>query len=85
LAQKIKDTYGNVEKGKWGYKVASIQNGAVCLAFYFIIGNLVKKNRPTQVTGFVVNLTGKCVEGMQMNWESYLINQLEKYYREAQD
>jgi hypothetical protein len=24
LAQKIKDTYGNVEKGKRGYKVASI-------------------------------------------------------------
>jgi hypothetical protein len=25
------------------------------------------------------------VEGMQMNWESYLVNQLEKDYREAQD
>jgi len=24
LAQKIKDIYGDVEKGKWGYKVASI-------------------------------------------------------------
>jgi hypothetical protein len=32
LAQKIKDTYGDVEKGKQGYKVASIQNGAMCLA-----------------------------------------------------
>ena len=33
LAQKIKDTYGDVEKGKRGYKVASIQNGSVHLAF----------------------------------------------------
>jgi hypothetical protein len=33
LVQQIKDTYDNVEKGKWGYKVSSIQNGAVCLAF----------------------------------------------------
>jgi hypothetical protein len=24
LAHRIKDTYGDVEKGKWGYKVASI-------------------------------------------------------------
>jgi hypothetical protein len=31
-----------------------------------------------QVTGFVVDLSGKCVEGLQMNWASYLINQLEK-------
>jgi hypothetical protein len=33
LAQQIKDTYGNVEKGKRGYKAASIQNGVVCLDF----------------------------------------------------
>jgi hypothetical protein len=32
LAQNIKDTYGDVEKGTRGYKVAYIQNGAVCLA-----------------------------------------------------
>jgi hypothetical protein len=32
LAHKIKDTYDYVEKGKRGYKVASIQNGAVHLA-----------------------------------------------------
>jgi hypothetical protein len=36
-----------------------------------------------QVTGFVVDLAGKCVEGMQMNWASYLINELEKDCREA--
>jgi hypothetical protein len=85
LAQKIKDTYDDVEKGKRGYKVASIQNGAVCLAFQLIAGKLVRKNRPTQVTGFVVDLAGKCVEGLQMNWESYLVNQLEQDCREAQD
>ena len=80
LAQKMKDTYGNVEKGKRGYKVASIQNGAVCLACQLIVGKLVRKNRPTQVTGFIVDLMGKCIEGLQMNWVSYLINHLEKYY-----
>jgi hypothetical protein len=32
LAQRIKNTYGDVEKGTRGYKVASIQNGAVRLA-----------------------------------------------------
>jgi hypothetical protein len=85
LAQRIKDTYGDVEKGKRGYKVASIQNGAVCLACQLIVGKLVRKNRPTQVTGFVVDLAGKCVEGLQMNWVSFLINQLEKDCREAQD
>jgi hypothetical protein len=51
LAQRIKDTYGDVEKGKRGYKVASIQN-AICLACQLIIGKLVRKNRPTQVTRF---------------------------------
>jgi hypothetical protein len=29
LAQRIKDTYGDVEKGTRGYKVASIQSGTV--------------------------------------------------------
>jgi hypothetical protein len=32
LTQEIKDTYDNVEKGTRGYKLASIQNGVVCLA-----------------------------------------------------
>jgi hypothetical protein len=33
----------------------------------------------------MVDLTGKCVEGMQMNWVSYLVNELDKYYREVED
>jgi hypothetical protein len=33
LAQKIKESYGDVEKGMHGYKVASIQNDAICLAY----------------------------------------------------
>jgi hypothetical protein len=32
LAQKIKEAYGDVEKGVQGYKVASIKSEAVCLA-----------------------------------------------------
>jgi hypothetical protein len=83
MAQNIKDTYGDVEKGKQGYKVASIHNGVVRLSFQLIIGKIIRKNRPTQVTGFIVDLAGKCVEGLQMNWASYLLNQLEKDYREA--
>jgi hypothetical protein len=85
LAQKIKDTYGDVEKGTRGYKVASIQSGTVHLACQLIAGKLVRKNRPTQVTGFVVDLAGKCAEGLQMNWAKYLVNQLELDCREAQD
>jgi len=64
LAQRIKDNYDDVEKGKQGYKVSSIQNGAVCLACQLIVGKLVRKNRPTQVISFVVDLIGKCVEGL---------------------
>jgi hypothetical protein len=85
LAQRIKETYGDVEKGTRGYKVASIQSGAVHLACQLIAGKLVHKNRPTQVTGFVVDLAGKCAEGLQMNWAQYLVNQLELDCREAQD
>jgi hypothetical protein len=57
----------------------------VRLACQLIAGKLVRKNHLTQVTGFIVDLAGKCVEGMQMNWVSYLINELEKDCREAQD
>jgi hypothetical protein len=67
LAQCIKETYDDVEKGKRGYKVDSIQNGTVCLDFQLIIGKLISKNIPMQVTGFVVDLIGKCIEGIQMN------------------
>jgi hypothetical protein len=78
LAQHIKEDYGYVEKGKRGYKVASIQDGAVCLSCHIIASKLVRKNHPTQVSGFLVDLTRKCVEGMKMNWASYLVNELEK-------
>jgi hypothetical protein len=46
----------------------------VHLAYQLIARKLVRKNRPTQVIGFVVDLVGKCVEGLQMNWEKYLVN-----------
>jgi hypothetical protein len=57
----------------------------VHVACQLIAGNIVRKNRPTQVTRFVVDLAGKCVEGLQMNWVKYLVNQLELYCHEAQD
>jgi hypothetical protein len=85
LAQWIKETYGDVEKGKQGYKVSSIQDGVVRLACQLIAGKIVRKNHPTHVTEFVVDLAGKCVEGMQMNWASYLVNELDKDYHKAQD
>ena len=85
LAQRIKETCGNVDKGTWGYKVASIQSGTVHLTCHFIEMKLVRKNWPTQVTNFVVDLTGKCAEGLEMNWVNYLVNLLELNYREAQD
>jgi hypothetical protein len=85
LTQCIKEAYGEVEKGKRGYKIASIQDGAIHLACQLLADNLVRNNCPTQVTGFVVDLAGKCVEGLQMNSENYLVNELEKDCREAQD
>jgi hypothetical protein len=42
-----------------------------------------KKNEDAQEGDIVVDLMGKCIEGLKMNWVSYLINQLEKYYHEA--
>jgi hypothetical protein len=74
-----------VEKGARGYKVASIESGTVHLACQLIAGKLVRKNRPTQVSAFVVDLAEKCVEGLQMNWAKYQVNQLEIDCREAQD
>jgi hypothetical protein len=85
LAHRIKEDYDDVEKGKRGYMVSSIQDGAVRLNFQLIAGKLVRKNRPTQVTGFIVDLAWKCVEDMQMNSVSYLVNELEKDCREGQD
>jgi hypothetical protein len=32
----------------------------------------------------MVDLAGKCVEGMHMNWESFLVNELEKDYHKSQ-
>jgi hypothetical protein len=81
LAQKIKEACGDVEKGARGYKVASIESGAVCLTCQLIAGKMVRKNQPTKVSGFVVDLAGKCAEGLQMNWVKYLVNQLEIDYR----
>ena len=57
----------------------------MCLNFQLIAGKIVRKDHPTQVTGFMVDLAEKYVEGMQMNWVSYLINELEKYCCTVQD
>jgi hypothetical protein len=70
----MKDTYNEFEKGKRGYKVVSIQNGVVHLAYQHIVEKLVRKKIPMQVIGFVIDLSGKCVEGLQMNWVKYLVN-----------
>jgi hypothetical protein len=67
LVQKIKEAYGDVEKGIRGYKVASIESSTVCLTCQLIAGKLVRKNRPTQVSGFVADLAGKCTDGIHMN------------------
>jgi hypothetical protein len=85
LSQKIKEAYENVEKGAQGYKVTFIDSGAVRLAYQMITGKVVHKNRSTQVSWFVVDLTGKCVGGVQMNWSKYLVDQLELDCREVQD
>jgi hypothetical protein len=61
--QHIKETYDDVEKGKRGYKVASIHDGAVRLACQLIIGNLVRKNIPMQVTGFFHDLAREVHRG----------------------
>jgi hypothetical protein len=53
-----------VEKGKKGYKVASIQNGEMHLTYQLIAGKIVRKSIPTQVTEFIIDLTRKCVEGL---------------------
>jgi hypothetical protein len=50
----------------------------VCLAFQLIVDKIIIKNLPTHVNDFVVDLKEKYVEGMEMNWASYLINELEK-------
>jgi hypothetical protein len=83
--QKIKEAYGDVEKGARGYKVAPIESGTVRFACQLIAGKLVCKNRPAQVFGFVVDLAGKCAKGLQMNWAKYLVNQLEIDCRESKD
>jgi hypothetical protein len=61
LVQRIKEAYAEVEKGKRGYKVASIQDGALRLAFQLLSVKIVRKNCPTQVIGFVVDLARMCV------------------------
>jgi len=33
----------------------------------------------------MVDLVGKCVEGMKMNWASYLVKKIEKECREVED
>jgi hypothetical protein len=50
-----------------GYKVASIESGIVHFTCQLTARNLVCKNRPMQVSDFVVDLAGKCTKGLQMN------------------
>jgi hypothetical protein len=53
------------------------------LAYQLIVEKIGRKNRPTQVIVFVVDLARKCVEELQMNWVRYLVNQMELNFHEA--
>jgi hypothetical protein len=55
----------------------------VCISSELLVGKLVRKNRPTQIIEFMVHLAGKCVEGMQMSWVNYVVNELEKDFCET--
>jgi hypothetical protein len=51
--QRIKEAYNDVDKGKRGYKVASMQDGIMCLACQLIASKCIRKKHPMQVTWFL--------------------------------
>jgi hypothetical protein len=57
----------------------------VHLYYQFIVGKIIRKNRLKLATRFIIDLAGKCIEGMQMNSVRYLVNELEKDFCAVQD
>jgi hypothetical protein len=47
FTQHIKEAYDEVEKGKRGCNLSSIQDGAVHLTCQLIAGKLIRKGHPT--------------------------------------
>jgi hypothetical protein len=68
-----------------GLDVASISDDCVKFAMQVLACKLLRKCRRDQVPAGAITVTEKCVEGVQMNWETFLVNQFQIDYREAQD
>ena len=74
---KLKRNY-DVVRDKHAYISKTINDKFVRVAAKFLAVKMVRKNILNQCTLGVIACTKKCVEGVQMNWSLFLLNQLKE-------
>jgi len=71
----MKDKY-DTHKGVCGFDIVSINDDTIRFMMQVLACKLLRKCRKDQVITGVIETTKKCVARVQMNWATFLVNQL---------
>jgi hypothetical protein len=71
--------------GKRGLDVKNISDDNIRFATHVMSCKMLQKCRKDEVPATVIAATEKCIEGVQMNWATFLVNQFLKDCIEAQE
>jgi hypothetical protein len=83
LLERMKEKF-DMYRGACGLDVASINDECIRFAMQVLACKLLRKCCKDQVSTGVIATMEKCVEGVQMNWVTFLLNQFLMDCREAQ-
>ena len=84
LPQALVTKY-QLHRGGRAYDISSIQNETLRFTTTLLVGRLLTKVRPKEVTGSVIHLAIQVTEGEQFNWSLFLLNMLQADCLAAQD
>lgn len=75
----------NLTRGGRAYDVVQIEDKPLRFTVKLLVGHILRKIRPNQVSRLTIKLADTARDGVQYNWELYLLNQFTEDYIAAQD
>jgi hypothetical protein len=73
LSESMKEKF-QTHRGKQGLDVKNINNKNVRFAMQVLACKLLCKCKKDEVPAVVIEVVEKCVEWVQMNWATFLVN-----------
>ena len=75
MVNRMKEKY-DLTRDKRVFPISSINDTTILFAAKVLSRKMLQKMRQNQCTSGRIAATKECVVGVQMNWETYLLNEL---------